>query len=220
MSEIYLPGYGRNKSKYYEYFNDFMRPTDYDTNDWTLTTVEGGANSATEAIGNLAGGVLVVTNDIADDDSDFFQSVKEVFKFVSGKKFLFEMRAKVNEILQCDFVMGLQITDTTPLAVTDGIYFRKDDGDALLDAVVIKDSSATTLTGVKTLEADTYYTFQIYYDGGSYIRFFVDDQGVGKAALTNVPDDEELAISFGIQQGEATNAKILSVDFIRLVVER
>lgn len=219
-AEIVLPGYGRNRSKYYEYFNDFLTAQDYATGDWTLTTVEAGGGSATEAIGNLAGGVLVITNDIADDDSDFFQSIKEIFKHVAGKSWLFEMRAKVNEILQCDFVLGLQITDTTPLAVTDGVYFRKDDGDALLDAVVVKDSSASTLTGVKTLVADTYYQFQIYYDGGSYIQFRVDGEGVGKLALTNMVDDEELAISFGIQQGEATNAKIMSVDYIRLVVER
>jgi hypothetical protein len=215
---IFLDGKTANPEDYYEYFNDFTKPTDYDTNDWTLTTVEAGAGSATEAIGNLAGGVLVVTNDAADDDSDFFQSTKEVFKFVSGKKLYFAMRFKISDVTQSDFVAGLQITDTTPLAVTDGIYFRKDDGDAFLDFVVIKDSSATTKTAVATLTNDTYVKVAFYYDG-SEMAIYVNDVAVGDCALTNVPDDEELAISFGIQNGEAV-AKILSVDYIRALVER
>jgi hypothetical protein len=221
MSKEILFQTDRAIAAYSRYFNDFLEPADYAAADWTITTTEAGAGAATEAIGNLQHGVLVITNDNADDDADFLQLAKETFKFVSGKKFRFAMRAKVNEILQCDFVLGLQITDTTPLAVTDGIYFRKDDGDALLDAVVVKDSAATTLTGIKTLAADTYYLFEIYYDGGANIQFKVDGEGAGKIAVgTTTPDDEELAISFGIQQGEATNVKILSIDYIELDQER
>lgn len=215
---IFLDGRTASPEDYYEYFNDFTKPTDYDTNDWTLTTVEAGAGSATEAIGNLAGGVLVVTNDAADDDSDFFQSTKEVFKFVAGKKMYAAMRFKLSDVTQSDFVFGLQITDTTPLAVTDGIYFRKDDGDAFLDFVVMKDSSATTKTAVATLVNDTYVKAAFYYDGED-LAIYIDDVAVGQVAITTVPDDEELAISFGVQNGEAV-AKILSVDFIRALVER
>ena len=203
-------------SKYYRWFNDFFV---YDTTDWTLTTVEAGASSATEAIGNAAGGVLVITNDAADDDSDFFQWAKECWKFVAGKKMQFRARFKVSDATQSDFVMGLQITDTTPLAVTDGIYFRKDDGDANLDFVVMKDSTATTKTAVATVANDTYLTVEFYYDGASDIQIFVNDTAVGSAALTNVPDDEELTVSFGIQNGEAV-AKIMSVDYIEVNVER
>lgn len=215
---IFLDGRTANPEDYYEYFNDFTKPTDYDTNDWTLTTTEAGAGSATEAIGNLAGGVLVITNDAADDDADFFQSTKEVFKFVAGKKLYACMRFKLSDVTQSDFVFGLQITDTTPLAVTDGIYFRKDDGDAFLDFVVMKDSSATTSTAVATLVNDTYVKAAFYYDG-SVMAIYIDDVAVGKVALTTVPDDEELAISFGVQNGEAV-AKILSVDYIRALAER
>ena len=209
----------RAPAAYSRYWNDFMRTTDYDTNDWTITTTEAGAGDATEAIGNLANGVLVITTDAADNDNDFLQLKVETFKFVAGYKWRFAIRAKFNAVTEIDIVMGLQITDTSPLAVTDGIYFRKDDGDALLDCVVIKDSTATTLTGVKTLVADTYYVFEIYCDGGSKIQFKVDGEGVGSAALTNVPDDEELAISFGIQNGEAV-AKVMSIDYIELDASR
>lgn len=38
------------------------------------------------------------------------------------------------------------------------------------------------------------------------------------SVLTNLPDDEELTVSFGIQNGEAA-AKTLAIDYIRVEVE-
>lgn len=207
--------FGR-RSDYIEFFDDFQH---YEADDWTLTTVEAGVGSATEALGDARGGVLVITNDAADDDSDFFQWPDEAFQFVAGKRLMFRARFKVSDATQSDFVMGLQITDTTPLAVSDGIYFRKDDGDANLDFVVMKDSTDTTATAVATVEDDTYMTLEFYYDGGTEIDIFVDDAAVGAVAITNAPDDEAIAVSFGIQNGEAV-AKIMSVDYIHVVAER
>lgn len=199
-----------------EYWNDF---TAYSASDWTITTTEAGAGSATEAIGTAAGGVLVVTNDAADNDADFFQLPGEAFKFVSGKRLMAKMRFKLSDATQSDFVFGLQITDTTPLAVTDGIFFQSDDGDALLDFHVVKNSTATDVTGIATLADDTWTVIEFYYDGQGSFDLYVNDAHVGTAALTNVPDDEELTISFGIQNGEAV-AKVLTVDYIRAVCER
>lgn len=214
------------RTDYYEYFNDFTRPTDYDTNDWTLTTTEAGGGSASEAIGNLAGGVLVVTNDAADDDADFFQSTKEVFKFISGKALEFEARFKISDATQSEFIIGLAITDTTPLDATDGIFFIKADGEATFDFKVVKNSSASTLAGdattapALTVADDTYIKVGFYYDGvDDNIQVFINDQRVGAVATTNAPDDEELAITFGVQNGEAV-AKILSLDYLRVVEQR
>lgn len=204
------------KEAFTEYWDDFVT---FNAAEWTITTTEAGAGSATEALGNTAGGVLVVTNDAADDDADFFQKVGESFKFVSGKRLMAKMRFKLSDATQSDFVFGLQITDTTPLAVTDGIYFQKDDGDALLDFHVVKNSTATDVTGIATLEDDTWTIIEFYYDGQGLFDLFVDGENVGSAALTNVPDDEELTVSFGVQNGEAVS-KVLSVDYIRVVGER
>lgn len=199
------------------FWDDFLK---YTAGDWTITTTELGTGSATEAISNARDGILVITNAAGDDDADFLQFASETFKFVSGKRLFFKAKFKVSDATQSDVVMGLQITDTTPLAVTDGIYFRKDDGDANLDFVVIKDSTATTKTAVSTLSDDTYVTVGFHYDGSnSDIDIYVDDVRVGSAALTNVPDDEELTVSFGIQNGEAV-AKVLSLDYILVVQGR
>lgn len=203
-------------TRFHTYFEDFDR---FAAAEWTITTTEAGAGSATEALANADGGVLLITNDAADDDADFFQKVGESFKFEAGKELFFKARFKVSDATQSDFVMGLQITDITPLAVTDGVYFRKDDGDALLDFVVIKDSTATTATGVATVASDTYLTAAFHYDGKSAVNYYVNDVKYGSSVLTNLPDDEELTISFGIQNGEAV-AKTMSVDYIFVAKER
>ncbi len=210
------------RTDYYEYFNDFVNPANYAAADWTLTKVEAGAGSHSVAIGNLAGGILVSTNDAADDDSAFFQSVKEVFKFVSGKALEFECRFKISDAIQSDFAIGLQITDTTPLAVSDGIFFRKNDGDAIPDFVVCKNGTETVVElGSGAMANDTYIKLGFYYDGvdADKLQIFVNDIRVGAAPLTNVVDDEELAISFGHQNGEAVS-KVLSIDYIRVCAQR
>jgi hypothetical protein len=200
---------------YHIFFDDFDK---YTAGDWTLTTVEAGAGSATEAIGNADGGVLVITNDAADDDSDFYQHAKESFKYVAGKRLHFKIRFKVSDAAQCDLVAGLQITDTTPLAVSDGIFFRKSDGDNTLQLVVCKNGTETVVD-CHEMVTDTYVVAEFVYDGDDHIKAFIDGVSVARAALTNVPDDEELAISFGIQNGEAV-AKIMSVDYVFALKER
>jgi len=206
------------------WFDDF---DNFEADQWVITATEAGAGSASRAVQNADGGILLLTNDAADDDNQFLQwsgddasAVVETFKFVAGKKLFFKARFKVSDATQSDFVMGLQITDTTPLAVTDGVYFRKDDGDANLDFVVMKDSTATTGTAVATVTSDTHLTTAFYYDGTSNgIKVFVNDTLVATIATTNLVDDEELTISFGIQNGEAV-AKTMSLDYIFVAKER
>ena len=210
--------------EYFGYFNDFVNQNDYLATDWTVTET----GVATQILSTAAlGGTLVVTNAAADNDASYQQNDIEAWKFVAGKKLSFMARFKVLEVLQCDFVIGLQITDTTPLAVSDGVFFRCDDGDALLDAVICKDATETALAGVHTMVADTYVEVELYYDGritnagaatGGF-EVIVNGVNVGTLVLTNAPDDEELCISFGIMNGEAV-ANIMTLDYISVVQQR
>lgn len=205
-----------NPGKWHTYFDDFDT---YTAADWTITTTEAGAGSATEALANEDGGVLLITNDNADNDRDFFNKIGESFLFEAGKKLIFEARFKVNDATESDIIMGLQITDTTPLDVTDGVFFQKDDGDTNIDFHVEKNNTSTDATAIATLADDTYVKLGFYYDGKSEIQYFVDGVKIGTAATTNLPDDEELTISFGIQNGAAA-AKTMSVDYIFAAKER
>lgn len=198
------------------YFNDFDT---YTAADWTITTTELGTGSATEELNNSDGGVLLITNAAGDNDNDFFNKVGESFAMEAGKKAWFEARFKVSDATQSDWIMGLQITDTTPLAVTDGIFFRKDDGDTDIDLVVTKDSTATTSTAIGTNTSDTFIKVGFYYNGSDKIIGYIDGAAKASLATTNLPDDEVLTISFGLQNGEAV-AKTMAIDYILASKER
>ena len=211
-------------SKYYTYFDDFF---EYHSGIYTITTTEAGSGNASEAITSGAGGQLLITNDDADNDLDFFQLKGESFKWDSSKRMFFSARFKTNDATQSEIVMGLQITDTTPLDVTDGIFFLKVDADTKPDLIIEKDnSSSLSVVEMDAMEDDTFVTLSFEYDpldvstGGAVFRAYQDDVQVGEiTGTTNAPDDEDLTISFGIQNGEAA-AKTLTIDFILVAVER
>lgn len=182
-----------NPTRLHTFFDDF---DNFEADQWVITRV---GTTPTEVSTSADGGRVLLTMAATDDSSSFLQwsgddnaAVNETYKFVAGKKLWFQSRFQVSDVTQSDFVMGLQITDTTPLAVTDGVYFRKDDGDAQLDFVVIKDSAATTTSPSVTLTAATDVTVGFYYNGVDKIFIYVDDVLVGESAVTNLPDDEEI----------------------------
>ena len=202
---------------HYGYFNDFMT---YNSGDWTITTTEDGTGSATEAMTSGAGGQFLITNAAGDNDADFFNLKGESFKLSSSKRAYFSARFKVSDATQSDFVMGLQITDTSPLAVSDGVFFIKDDGDTNLDFIVEKDSTSTDTTAIHTMADDTFVTVAWYIDPiSSLVYYSVNNAEPVGVVNTNLPDDEELTVSFGIQNGAAA-AKTMTIDYITVIVER
>ena len=203
--------------KYHTYFNDFDT---YLASDWTITTTEDGTGSATEALADGDGGLLLVTNAAGDNDNDFFQLVKEGFKYEAGKQLSFNMRFKTNVATETDIVAGLQLTDTSPLDVTDGIFFLKSDGSTTVTLIVEKDSTQSTLDLPTALADDTFMTIGFVYEPKDQkIHVFQNNVLAGTVVSTNVPDDEELTVSFGIQNGAAA-AKTLTVDYIGAHKER
>lgn len=192
------------------YFNDF---NSYTVGDWTITTTEAGGGDATEALVAGDGGLLLVTCDAADNDNDFFQLPVAGFTYVAGKPMGFATCFKVSDATQSDFVFGLQALDTAPLDVDDGIFFQKDDGDALLDFHVEKNGTPSNATGIATVANNTFLSVEWVYDGETKIWYAVNGVVLGSVALTNVPDDVDLTVSFGLQNGEAV-AKTMTVDYL------
>jgi len=194
----------------YQWFDDFFR---YTAGDWVVTEV----SDSTQAMGDGNGGELVLTTLTTEDDAAHLQSVGEIFTLASGKEAYFETRLHIGEITQSDFVVGLQVRDTTPLAVADGVYFQKDDGDALLDFHSMSGSADTASTGIHTMVASTYVKLAFYYDGGTNFIVAVDDVHV--ATVTATPTAVEMTVSFGVQAG-ATGAEVLTMDYIHIWRER
>ena len=202
---------------FYMYHNDYFT---YNSGDWTITTTEAGTGSASEAVTSSAGGALLLTNAAGDNDLDFLQLKGEGFKLSTSKKAYFSARFKVNDVDQSDFVMGLGITDTTPLDTTDGVFFISADGDAGLDFLVEKDNSATTTEDVATMADDTFITTTWFIDpDASKVYYSINNAKPVGVAITNLPDDEELTVSFGIQNGEAS-AQTMTIDYVVAAVER
>ena len=209
-------------TQWHVFFDDFDT---YTAGQWTVTRV---GTTPTEALTDINGGALLLTVSAADNDSDQLQKVGESFLLASGKKAFFKARFKVSDATQSDFLIGLAVTDTTLLGavdgagVTDGIFFNKDDGDALLDFNVQKNATTgqTRSAGVATVVSDTFMTVAWYFDGVSEVKCYVDD--VQKATLdgssTYLPDTE-LTVSFAIQNGEAV-AKTMTIDYIFAAMER
>jgi len=203
--------------KYHSYFNDFDT---YLASDWTITTTEAGSGSATEALADGDGGLLLVTNAAGDNDHDFFQLVKEGYKYEAGKQLAFNIRFKTSDATQTDIVAGLQLTDTTPLDVTDGIFFLKEDGSTSISFIVEKDSTQSTLTLPNALADDTFMTLGFVFDPKDQkFHVFQDNVLAGTVVNTNAPDDEELTVSFGVQNGEAV-AKTMTIDYVGAMKER
>jgi hypothetical protein len=179
---------------------------------WTVTRVEGGAGESTITAGDTGNGIMLLTTDAADNDGLNCQLLGESFKLQAAKPLYFGAKIQsVGEATQSDFFIGLAITDTDILGgVTDSIGFQKVDGSADLTFVVNKNSTATTVAGLKTLAAATEYFLEFYWDGTG-LEVFVDGVSVATPAVTNLPDDEELRVSVHWLTGQAV-AGALAID--------
>lgn len=201
------------------YFNDFIRSTDYDANDWTITTTEAGSGSATESLAaDEKYGALIILNDNADNDVDNLQMNEENWKLESGKQVWYESRIKVSDATESDLFVGLAITDTTARDASDRVGFAKADGSTALSCESVKNSTSESTASIATVVDDTYLVVGFHYDGKSKIEFYIDRELVATHSTT-IPDDENLAVTLNIQNGAAA-AKSLTVDYIYVAQER
>jgi len=205
-----------DQTKYHTFFDDFNT---YLASDWTVTET----GSATQALTDAEGGALLVTNAAADNNVSAQQLVAEGFSYEAAKELWFKAKLQVNDATESDLILGLWIkTATAPIATppTDGIFFRKDDGDTNIDFVLAKDSTETESSAIGTLADATDIELAFHYDGAGTFKAYIDDVLVAtQTTLTNVPDDELLTVGFAIQNGAAA-AKTLTLDYILACKER
>jgi len=201
---------------FHQYFNDFDA---YVAGDWVVTETDSGA---TQALTAGDGGLLLITNTAADDDLVALQKTPADWSFTSGKKTFFRARFKVSVATQSDLVIGLQVVDTTPLDVTDGVYFLKADGSTAVSVICRKNATtgSTSASAITTLANDTFVELGWYYDGDSKVYYEVNGSVLGSldASSAFLPD-ANVTVSFALQNGEAV-AKTMTVDYIYVAKER
>lgn len=194
---------------------------------WLPTITEGGAGDATATITDEDGGVLLVTNDDADNDAYYAQwkgwntNVAETFTWASDKALWFKVRAKVSDATNSALIFGLAVTDTSPLDAADALVLTKADGSTSLTFKAIKTGAGTTTATVGTIASATYFTAAFCYlpkgdatgTGVPTCNLYLNDVLVGQVTtFTNFPTTE-LAVTFGVVNGSA-GAKTLSLDYI------
>ncbi len=208
-------------SRTHQWFDDF---DDYSASEWIITET----GSGTRAVANADGGILVITNGASDNDANFLQwsgltlaTAAETWTWQATQSMWFKARFKVSDATQTDFVMGLQITDTTPLSVSDGLYFQKDDDATSLYFTAIKTAvGSTVVTGLGTIASDTYFTCGFWWDSIlGVMTLYYNGNPVGSISDTTNFPTRTLTLSFGVQNGDA-NARSMSLDYIMVGKDR
>lgn len=188
------------------YFSDFDT---YVAGDWTITVV----GTSTPALTAGDGGLLDITTSATSADSTFLQKTIASFTFEAGKPAWFASRLKVST-LATTIAVGLQIIDTTPLAVTDGIYFLSTTATGALTGIVRKNATTgSTSVAAGTLVADTFTELAWYWDGRDTVSFYQDHviKGSVTGVAANYLPDTVCSVSFGLQTDSA-NARTMTVD--------
>ena len=217
---------------FYSFMNDF----DYFTaglaasvakEEWLATVTN--TTLATALVTDAMGGILSITNTAADDDAFIAQyrggnfggtvaDVVESFQFTPGKELFFASRFSLADVVQSDFMIGLLIGGATFAAATDGVFFIKSDGSAVMSlrsaivTPVVQTIASTTLVNGVFVEA------AFHYNGIDAITAYIDGQRAGTLNIASLPT-RTLAVTFGLQNGEAV-AKNALVDWIYVARER
>lgn len=191
----------------HQYFDDFDT---YTAGHWTVTE----QGSATQALTSGDGGLLLITNAAADNDSTEMQLTIGTFTYDASKDLFFGIRFQVNDATQSDIAVGLANIDTTVIDGTnDAVYFTKADGTTSVSFGVGNDGTFTTATGVATLADATNMELAFAYNSNDGLfHYYVDGVDSGTSVTTNAPD-ANLAPTICIQNG-ATAAKTMTIDYV------
>lgn len=201
-------------------FDDFLT---YTAGQWTVTNV---GTTPTQALADVTGGVLQLTTVASASSSTFLQKLGASFLPVAGKQLWFEARLRLSNVADTLMVMGLQLTDTTPLDATDGIYFIKPvAATPSVNLICRKDATTGSIAqnAVATLANNTFIDLGFYFDGKRYLTPYVNNVAGQKLDLTTTLSaflpDAQLRISMGVGNG-ASASQNAQIDYVFVAQER
>lgn len=204
-----------------EYKNDFVSGIHSSGEadlDWTVTRVEAGAGESTFAIVDGVGGIARITTDANEDDGINAQAIGESWELTADQDLYFgAFGVQMSNATESDLFLGLAITDTDILGgVTDRIGFQKLDGSTDLKFLLEKDNTETLSAALHTVVAATAIDLEFYWNG-STIEVFINGALVATPAVTNLPNDEALRISWQFLAGSAV-VRTCDIDLLRCIM--
>lgn len=225
-----VPGINANAPDvlFYEFYDDMDGSKAVAAGQWVLTEDDA---ADTQAFEDVQHGILKLTQK-ATTDNDASQIVwaQENFKLTSGKRLFYEARIRcpAGDVTNLDFFVGLAVSeDLTGVAdnmPANGFGFRKDDGDAYIDACSSDNGTNLETTQIHALVDNTWVRLTMVFDGGATgsgtLKLYVDGLEVGSIGSVTYATMSELAPIFMIRNGDATTTQVLDIDYVRVRAER
>jgi hypothetical protein len=226
----FLDNFPTGAPSWSEKVNDFL--TDEELTEFVVGAISSGAGTVLDTVRHGAAQLAAAAT--TDDSGVEMQDDAGWIALELGKRVMFEARVKLVEStstdveVQSDMFVGISALDASIIASapTDGIYFRKDDGDALLDCVIRSGSADLTVSlGAASLSSATWYRLGIDVQmdpstaNKGTVTFYVDGSAKVSLTVTGLP-----TVLMGrhacFQSGNALGTKSLQVDYIAAKQQR
>jgi hypothetical protein len=194
---------------------------------WVETKVERGSGAAGYACPDMVNGILYMyTNNAAYDSYELTQDC-ECWKLVANYPLYAEIRFMLLDALETWFWFGLVKGNAGYFGgCTDYVIIEKDDGETDVEFENVKNSNLSYVYAGITFENQTWYRMGFHWDGAGNLRYFIFRDGdapqycmATHTATTDIPDDEELALGFGLANGDA-ESKGIYIDYVKCVQKR
>lgn len=189
------------------------------------------ASGTAAVIDTVVGGALRLSGAATTDNSGVnHQLTNAAYGLVLAKEIQYEARVRFGEstsanvVTESDMYAGLSTLDTSIVISnpTNGIYFRKDDGDTNLDCIVrFGSTDVGTAIAAATVAVDTWYVLSIRItcdsvtSGKATITFYLDGTQIASMSLSSLTmaASAMMAPMCCFLTGDGTGTKYLDVDY-------
>ena len=183
---------------------------------------QAGVGTEVVAVAAGAGGILSIATGTTDEDNASLQAAALNILFDTSKELWYRSKLQVDDATLAAIFAGITDGAADPIAdlPEDGIFFRKDEGDLLIDFVVRSgDAEVVLAAAVGTIADDVDVELAFHYDGQGGLRAYVDDALVfSNQALTAalLPAAVLMTGAFFVENGEAAARTVLMDYFLAL----